>query len=836
MRLTTKERRKNMFKFNGFTQKANNAINFAITEAENLGHTYIGSEHLLVGLLEEGSGVAYQILSKKGITLEEIKKKLILTVGRGIKSVLSPNDLTPRCKRILELSLIEAKLMGHSMVGTEHILMAILKENDSYAVRFLRELGINCDFICAQLFEVMGIEGSSTGKQPISKAYGQAVRTGECRTPNLDKFCKDLTQKARENQLDPVIGRQKEIERVIQILSRRTKNNPCLIGEPGVGKTAVVEGLAQKIVTNMVPDSLRGKRVLSMDLSSMVAGTKYRGEFEERIKKVLEEVVSARNVIIFIDEVHTIVGAGAAEGAVDAANIFKPQLARGEIQVIGATTTEEYRRYIEKDSALERRFQSVVIAEPSLSDAEEILRGIRERYEAHYRLKILDEAIHAAVCLSARYLSDRFLPDKAIDLMDEAASRVKLREFSAPADHLDEELSLLREQKEKAINDQDFEMAAKIRDSELSLKERIEKKNDAPEKTHHLFTGQVTAEDIAEIVSADTGIDVSRLTSRQSERLLRLEEELHHRVVGQEEAVSAVSRAIRRGRVGISDPGRPVGSFLFLGPTGVGKTELSKALAESLFSDENAMIRLDMSEFMEKHAVSKLIGSPPGYVGYDEGGQLTEKVRRRPYCVVLFDEIEKAHPDVFNLLLQILEDGVLTDSQGRKVNFKNTVIIMTSNLGAQALAQGSNVGFVPFSGDEKTMKSDMMKELKRLFKPELVNRIDEIVVFSRLKEDDVRKITCLMLSKLQKRMEDIGVSISFSKEAVEHIAHQGYDITYGARPLRRLIQSEIEDTLAEKMLLGEFSSGDHIHCTYQEDQFIFSITRSVKSKIPSLQN
>ncbi|MBC8569736.1 ATP-dependent Clp protease ATP-binding subunit [Zongyangia hominis] len=811
-----------MFKFNGFTQKANNAINAAMGEAENLGHTYIGSEHLLVGLLSEGSGVAYQILTQKGVTAEEIRKKLILTVGRGIKSVLSPGDFTPRCKRILELSLIEAKLMGHAMVGTEHILMAILKESDSYAVRFLKEENISCEMICAQLYEVMGIEGTPSGKSALPRSYGQSARPGECKTPNLDKFCKDMTQKARENQLDPVVGREKEIERVIQILSRRTKNNPCLIGEPGVGKTAVVEGLAQKIVSGAVPDTLREKRVLAMDLSAMVAGTKYRGEFEERIKKVLEEVVAARNIVIFIDEVHTIVGAGAAEGAVDAANILKPQLARGEIQVVGATTTEEYRRFIEKDSALERRFQSVMIEEPSIEETVDILKGIRVKYEEHYGLKILDDAIEAAARLSDRYLSDRFLPDKAIDLMDEAASRVKLRGFTGAegVGEMEKSLKKLSERKEKAINDQDFELAAKVRDEEQQLKEKMEQTKQEPAAPDD--KGQVTAEDVAQIVSADTGIDVSRITTKQSERLLHLEEALHRRVVGQEEAVSAVSKAIRRGRVGISDPGRPVGSFLFLGPTGVGKTELSKALAECLFSDENAMIRLDMSEYMEKHAVSKLIGSPPGYVGYDEGGQLTEKVRRKPYCVVLFDEIEKAHPDVFNLLLQILEDGVLTDSQGRKVNFKNTVIIMTSNLGAQSLANGGNLGFVTGKADDKSMKNDMLKELKRLFKPEFVNRIDEIIVFSRLREEDVQRIAVLLLQRLSGRLTGIGIGLRFTPQAIEKLAEKGYDATYGARPLRRLIQSEIEDPLAEKLLQNEFVEGNQILCDWCDGKFFFS--------------
>jgi len=810
------------FKFNNFTPKANNAVNLALLQAASLGHTYIGSEHLLLGLLKEGTGVAYTVLVRRSITEEIVKTKLIQAVGKGIKSNLTPSDFTPRCKHILEMASVEAKTLAQPIVGTEHILMALLKEPDCYAVRFLMSLGYDCDSLYKDVIEGIGSEiadsiyWKAARKPPLKNGKAQNTKT-----PNLDKFSKDLTQAARENTLDPLIGRDKEVLRVIQILTRRTKNNPCLIGEAGVGKTAIVEGLAQRVIRGDVPDNLIGKRVISIDLSSMIAGTKFRGEFEERLRNCLNEVNEAGNVVLFIDELHTIIGAGSAEGAIDAANILKPQLARGELQVIGATTIDEFRRHIEKDSALARRFQSVLISEPTPEDTISILKGLKTKYEEHHHIKITDDAINASVNYSVRYLTEKFLPDKAIDLLDESSSLVKLKSFTQPerlAD-MENQLLLLSHQKEEAILAQDFERAAKLRDNEMKLKENLPQEN--------LLGGgramdRVDAEDVAEVVAFQTGIDVSRVTEEQSERLLQLEQRLHQRVIGQNEAVTSVSRAIRRSRVGLGDPNRPIGSFLFLGPTGVGKTELCKALAEALFADERSMIRVDMSEFMEKHTVSRLIGSPPGYVGYDDGGQLTEKVRRKPFSVLLFDEIEKAHYDVFNIMLQILDDGILNDAQGRTVNFKNCIIIMTSNIGAQLITEKQLIGFSQDSHipSDETIKSQVMTELKKAFRPEFLNRIDEMIVFHRLTQQEIEKIACNLLEIVKQRLKKRNINIRFSQNLLHHLVQAGFDSKYGARPLKRAIQSMIEDRLAEEILSGKINEGDELLCSY-DNQIVF---------------
>ena len=815
-----------MYKFNGFTEKANLALNLAIQAAEQFGHTYIGSEHLLLGMLRESSGVACELLHSKGVDEQKISELMENNIGVGSRTSLTPDDFTPRGKHILELSIAAARGMSSGYVGTEHILFAIIQEGQSYAVRFLEELGVNTGELARQ---VVSSAGESGTEQPGGEPAGAARSAGRAKssTPTLEQFGRDLTHEAEEGKLDPVIGRAKEIERVIQILTRRTKNNPCLIGEPGVGKTAIAEGLAIQINDGQVPELLKGKRVVSLDLTGMVAGTKYRGDFEERIKSAIGEVKKAGNVILFIDEVHTIIGAGSAEGSTDAANILKPSLARGDLQVIGATTIDEYRKHIEKDAALERRFQPVTVGEPSEEEAVLILRGLRDKYEAHHKVKITDESIDAAVKLSTRYISDRFLPDKAIDLIDEAASRVKLRTFTAPPDvkELEDEIKNLAAEKTAAVNSQDFERAAALRDEEKQKKEKLTSlKNEWQQQSGH-SGAEVTAEDIADIVSGWTGIPVQQLTEAESERLLHMEEVLHERIVGQEEAVRAVSKAIRRGRVGLKDPKRPVGSFLFLGPTGVGKTELCKTLAEALFGSESAMIRFDMSEYMEKHTVSRLVGSPPGYVGYDEGGQLTEKVRRRPYAVLLFDEIEKAHPDVFNILLQILEDGILTDSQGRRVDFKNTVIIMTSNVGARMISERKSLGFGSASGtgSDQEIKNDVMAELRREFRPEFLNRIDDIIVFRQLTKEDIHEIARRMLKTLQKRVaENMEVELTFTDAAVEKVADAGFDPVYGARPLRRAIQSGVEDLLSERILEGAVKAGTKVECDVKDGAFTFT--------------
>ncbi len=823
-----------MYAFNGFTEKANKVLNDAMQIASELGHTYIGSEHILCALCGEETGVAGTLLNKHNITKQDVYHKLETVIGKGIPTRMSPADFTPRSKRILEMSIYEARNLKHTYVGTEHLLMAILRESDSYAVAFLQEFGVNIRDLYSECINEVGEAGVS-GPQENSYGSSHSANAKGGDTPQLNKFGRDLTQLAKDNQIDPVVGRQEEIKRVIQILSRRTKNNPCLIGEPGVGKTAIAEGLAQKIVNGEVPETLKNKRVFSLDITSMLAGAKYRGDFEERIKGALDEVTKAGNIILFIDEIHTIIGAGAAEGAVDAANILKPQLARGELQLIGATTIDEYRKYIEKDSALERRFQPVMVDEPSEEDAVAILFGLRDKYEAHHKVKISDEAIKAAVKLSARYINDRYLPDKAIDLIDEAASKVRLQAFTAPPDmqQLENELKRLGEEKAAAINSQDFESAAKIRDKEKEITNQLEEQKQHWQEDNKHNSGVVTEEDIADIVSSWTGIPVKQLNEQEGERLLNLEKVLHERVIGQDEAVSSVAKAIRRGRIGLKDPKRPIGSFLFLGPTGVGKTELCKALAEALFGDENAMIRLDMSEYMEKHSVSRMVGSPPGYVGYDDGGQLTEKIRRKPYSVILFDEVEKAHPDVFNMLLQILEDGILTDSQGRRVSFKNSVIIMTSNIGARLISERKNLGFVSEEAvvkDDKDIKADVMGELKQHFKPEFLNRIDDIIVFHKLTSDDIKKIAGNMLNGLKKRVEGLEISIDFSDSCIEHIAEVGYDPIYGARPLRRAITSQIEDKLSEEFLEGKFKAGDKVTVSFENNEFVFSNNKEEKTE------
>ncbi len=791
-----------------FTNRAKKAVELANEVAIELGHNYIGTEHILYGLSKEGSGVASKVLANQEVTPDEVIDKMIELIGQE-EPISETLGFTPRTKRVLENAFIEARKLGYNYIGTEHLLIGILREGDCIAARILLELNVNIPRLYNEIVKVIN-EGEDL--QGEDKKETTERKTGSYnQTTTLNQFGEDLTKKATEGKLDPIIGRKEEIERVIQILSRRTKNNPCLIGEPGVGKTAVVEGLAQKIVAGDVPEILKDKRVVSMDISGMVAGAKYRGDFEERIKKALSEVKKVGDVILFIDEMHTIVGAGAAEGAIDAANILKPLLARGEIQLVGATTLNEYRKYIEKDSALERRFSPVNVNEPSEKDTIKILKGIRDKYEAHHGVKITDEAIESAVSMSVRYINDRFLPDKAIDLIDEAASRVKLKTFTEPDNlkELEEQIEEAKKDKEEAVRTQKFEKAATLRDKEKELKEKYEKEQ---KKWKNKNTKQVTniaEENIAEVISNWTGIPASKITEDENIRLKNLEKNLHERVIGQNEAVEAVAKAIRRGRVGLKDPKRPIGSFLFLGPTGVGKTELSKALAESLFGDENAMIRVDMSEFMEPHSVSKLIGSPPGYVGFDEGGQLTEKIRRKPYSVILFDEIEKAHPDVMNMLLQILEDGRLTDSQGRTVNFKNTVIIMTSNIGARLITDKKSLGFSQATKGEddskkeyEETKKEVMETLKRELRPEFINRIDEIIVFHKLTDEEIGQIIDIMLNEVIKRLEVQKIKIELEPEVKKLIASKGIDKNFGARPLRRTIQSVLEDKLAEEILNG----------------------------------
>lgn len=816
-----------MYQFKGFTEKANKALNLAIESAEEMRHNYVGTEHILYGLVKEGSGVAATALNECGVTEDALREKLESINGTMSLVELTPDDFTPRTKRVLRAAVIISSKTGYTYVGTEHLLLAILSESDSYAVAFLEELGVSVERLAQAVSKGMqgGAEEGFGGFENESAPNG-SQKGGSA----LDKFGRDLTQAAKNGEIDPVIGREKEIQRVIQILSRRTKNNPVLIGEPGVGKTAVAEGLALEIAKGNVPEILKDKRVVSLDLTGMVAGAKYRGDFEERIKAAIDEVKKSKNTILFIDELHTIVGAGAAEGSADAANILKPSLARGDFQVIGATTLNEYRKYIEKDAALERRFQPVKVGEPTPEQAVQILKGLRDSYEAHHKVKITDEAINAAVTLSSRYIADRYLPDKAIDLIDEGASKVRLASLTSPDNvkELEDEIADYEKEKASAINEQDFERAARLRDEQKKLQTKLDDAKKKWQEQQKGNSGEVTADDIAKIVSEWTGIPVVQLTKEESERLLNMENVLHERVIGQSEAVTAIAKAIRRGRVGLKDPKRPVGSFIFLGPTGVGKTELCKALAEAMFGDENAMLRLDMSEYMEKHTVSKLIGSPPGYVGFEEGGQLTEKVRRKPYSVVLFDEIEKAHPDVFNMLLQILEDGRLTDSQGRTVDFKNTIIIMTSNVGARLITEKqSSLGFNSENenaeeSEKKDIKELVTGELRKVFRPEFLNRVDDIIVFNKLNKDEIKQIAVKMLKTLENRLDKMNIKISFTDNAISEIADKGFDENYGARPLRRAIQNEIEDPLSEQMLEGKVKDGAVVTCDFADGQFTFT--------------
>ena len=798
---------------NQFTPRAEEALRLAQEAAEEMGHGYVGTEHILLGLMREEDGIAHRVMREYGMTEDMICTVLERSVGKGLSGAAPSQGLTPRAKSAVELAVSEAMRMGAACIGTEHLLMGLLREGSNMAIRVLDTVGIDPKKMYSSVVQKIneGPRAAANNNMPVShREEGKKGKT-------LAEFSRDLTESARQGKLDPVIGREKEIQRVIQILSRRTKNNPVLIGEPGVGKTAIAEGLAQRIAAADVPEELLDKRVLSLDLSGMVAGTKYRGEFEERIKKTIDEVKKAGNVILFIDELHTIVGAGSAEGAVDAANILKPALSRGEIRVVGATTLNEYRKYIEKDAALERRFQPVTVGEPTAEATIEILKGLRDKYEAHHKLTITDEAIESAVRLSVRYINDRFLPDKAIDLMDEAASRVRMDAESASPElkSLEEKIAALRREKAEVIAAQDYERAAQLRDIEQNYVEQVEIERENWRKNLAVNRGTVGEEDIAKVVAGWTGIPVTRLTEDESQRMLKLEEVLHKRVVGQEEAVTAVAKAIRRSRVGLKDPKRPIGSFLFLGPTGVGKTELCKALAEAMFGNEGDMIRIDMSEYMEKHTVSRLVGSPPGYVGHEEGGQLTEKVRRKPYSVVLFDEIEKAHEDVWNILLQILEDGIVTDSQGRRVDFKNTIIVMTSNVGARNItAADKPLGFdgrevdTDESARFERIKQAVMEELRRTFKPEFLNRIDETIVFRQLTEEDIRRIAQRMLEITGKRMAQQNITLLADEEAVATLAKDGFDPQYGARPLRRAIQNEVEDAVAEQMLEGKLLSGD----------------------------
>ena len=808
-----------------FTEKAQEVIRKAQEAAYDLGHNYIGTEHLLIGLVSVSDSVAAKAIEGQEISKSDIMEKVETVIGKG-NSTAGAQGYTPRVKRIMDRSVQEAVRLQAGYVGTEHILMALLSESDCIAVKLLTSLGANVQRIYEDMMTMLG-EGEKTAGSPVGMGNAAAAKKGESATPNLDKYSRDFTQMAKDNKFDPIVGRDKEIDRVIQILSRRTKNNPCLVGDPGVGKTAIAEGLAQKISKGDIPEILKDKRVVCLDISSMVAGSKYRGEFEERMKSIMDEVIKDGHVILFIDELHTIIGAGGAEGAIDASNILKPSLARGEIQLIGATTLEEYRKYIEKDAALERRFQPVKVEEPTEEEAVAMLFGLRDKYEAHHNVKISDEAIEAAVKMSSRYITDRFLPDKAIDLVDEASSKMRLASFIAPTGvkELEEKLASLEKEKEEAVKTEDFEKAASIKREQTEVKEKLAEAKKEWENSNVVADKVVTANDIADVIASWTGIPVKSIQQEEGERLLNMEKLLHERVIGQEEAVTAVSKAVRRGRVGLKDPKRPIGSFLFLGPTGVGKTELSKALAQVLFGDEDAMIRIDMSEYMEKFDVSKLIGAPPGYVGYEEGGQLSEKVRRKPYSVVLFDEIEKASPDVFNVLLQVLDDGHITDGQGRKVDFKNTVIIMTSNAGARNIVAPKRLGFT--TDDSKTkdyteMKRNVMDEVKKLFRPEFLNRIDDIIVFHALNEENIRDIVKLMAKEITGRIkENMDITVEFADSAVELIAKEGFDPAYGARPLRRALQSKIEDKFAESFLDGGFKKGDTVTVTAENENVIF---------------
>ncbi|QII47322.1 ATP-dependent Clp protease ATP-binding subunit [Bacillus paralicheniformis] len=800
--------------FGRFTERAQKVLALAQEEALRLGHNNIGTEHILLGLVREGEGIAAKALQALGLSPDKIQKEVESLIGRG-QEMSQSIHYTPRAKKVTELAMDEARKLGHSYVGTEHILLGLIREGEGVAARVLNNLGVSLNKARQQVLQLLGSNesgGSASGAN------------SNANTPTLDSLARDLTAIAKEDSLDPVIGRSKEIQRVIEVLSRRTKNNPVLIGEPGVGKTAIAEGLAQQIINNEVPEILRDKRVMTLDMGTVVAGTKYRGEFEDRLKKVMDEIRQAGNIILFIDELHTLIGAGGAEGAIDASNILKPSLARGELQCIGATTLDEYRKYIEKDAALERRFQPIQVDQPSPEESIQILRGLRDRYEAHHRVSITDEAIEAAVKLSDRYISDRFLPDKAIDLIDEAGSKVRLRSFTTPPNlkELEQKLDEVRKEKDAAVQSQEFEKAASLRDTEQRLREQVEETKKTWKEKQGQENSEVTVDDIAMVVSSWTGVPVSKIAQTETDKLLNMESILHSRVIGQDEAVVAVAKAVRRARAGLKDPKRPIGSFIFLGPTGVGKTELARALAESIFGDEEAMIRIDMSEYMEKHSTSRLVGSPPGYVGYDEGGQLTEKVRRKPYSVVLLDEIEKAHPDVFNILLQVLEDGRLTDSKGRTVDFRNTILIMTSNVGASELRRNKYVGFnvQDETQNYKDMKDKVMGELKRAFRPEFINRIDEIIVFHSLEKKHLKDIVSLMSEQLTKRLKEQDLSIELTEAAKEKIADEGVDLEYGARPLRRAIQKHVEDRLSEELLKGQIEKGQHIVLDVEDGEFV----------------
>ncbi|WP_312117392.1 ATP-dependent Clp protease ATP-binding subunit [Brevibacillus reuszeri] len=814
--------------FGRFTERAQKVLALALEEAVRLGHKDIGTEHVLLGLIREGEGIAAKALQSLGLGLDKIQSEVESLIGRGTEqsgSNYTPN-YTPRAKKVIELSMDEARKLGHTYVGTEHILLGLIREGEGIAARIMNNLGVSLNKARQQVLQLLGSSELMASHQPSG---GNPAAN----TPTLDGLARDLTAIARDGGLDPVIGRHKEIERVIQVLSRRTKNNPVLIGEPGVGKTAIAEGLAQKIVNNEIPETLRDKRVMTLDMGTVVAGTKYRGEFEDRLKKIMDEIRQAGNIILFIDELHTLIGAGGAEGAIDASNILKPALARGELQCVGATTLDEYRKYIEKDAALERRFQPIQVDEPTAEDAVKILHGLRDRYEAHHRVKITDEAIEQAVKLSDRYITDRFLPDKAIDLVDEAASKVRLQSFTVPPNlkELEGRLEEVRKEKDAAVQSQEFEEAAALRDQEQKLREELDKtKKDWKERQGQLNM-EVTPEDIATVVASWTGIPVLKLKEEETERLLKMESILHNRVIGQDEAVKSISRAVRRARAGLKDPKRPIGSFIFLGPTGVGKTELARAVAETLFGDEDAMIRVDMSEYMEKHSTARLVGAPPGYVGYDEGGQLTEKVRRKPYSVILLDEIEKAHPDVFNILLQVLDDGRLTDSKGRTVDFRNTVVIMTSNVGANMIKKNTTLGFTTGDTERKyqDMKDKVMDELKKSFRPEFLNRIDEVIVFHSLEEEHIEQIVSLMTDELRKRLKEQSIDFQLTDDAKKILAKEGFDPAYGARPLRRAIQRHIEDRLSEELLKGNISKGDTVNIESEDGQLVVKRLEKTKS-------
>lgn len=809
--------------FGRFTERAQKVLALSQEEAIRIGHNNIGTEHILLGLVREGEGIAAKALVALGLSPEKIQKEVEALIGRGTE-VTQTVHYTPRAKKVIELSMDEARKLGHSYVGTEHILLGLIREGEGVAARVLNNLGVSLNKARQQVLQLLGSNEATPGSQ--------SGTTSHANTPTLDSLARDLTAIAREGRLDPVIGRSKEIQRVIEVLSRRTKNNPVLIGEPGVGKTAIAEGLAQQIIQNEVPETLRDKRVMTLDMGTVVAGTKYRGEFEDRLKKVMDEIRQAGNIILFIDELHTLIGAGGAEGAIDASNILKPSLARGELQCIGATTIDEYRKYIEKDAALERRFQPIQVDEPSAEESIQILKGLRDRYEAHHRVSITDESIDAAVKLSDRYITDRFLPDKAIDLIDEAASKVRLRSYTAPPNlkECEQKLEEVRKEKDAAVQSQEFEKAASLRDTEQRLREQLEDTKQQWKEKQGKENSEVTVEDIASVVSTWTRIPVSKLAQTETDKLLNLENVLHDRLIGQDEAVVAVAKAVRRARAGLKDPKRPIGSFIFLGPTGVGKTELARALAESMFGDEDAMIRIDMSEYMEKHSTSRLVGSPPGYVGYDEGGQLTEKVRRKPYSVVLLDEVEKAHPDVFNILLQVLEDGRLTDSKGRTVDFRNTIVIMTSNVGAATLKQTQHLGFnvQDESREFNDMKEKVMKELKQAFRPEFLNRIDEIIVFHPLEKKHIRQIVTLMAHQLQNRLNEQEIELELTDTALDLVADKGFDAEYGARPLRRAIQKHIEDRLSEELLKGTIEKGQKVVLDVEGESFVIRSVEKVK--------